>query len=354
MTVETDSLRGESSLAESLKRVCGDALLAVLFYGSRLTNTAPDRYSAYDLILVVTDYGSFYRRLRDAGRSRRAPLLLSLLNRWLPPNVISYPLDGRDGPLAKCLVLSATHFRRALRDWPRDHFCLARLVQQTELLLARDAGAAQLVSEGLAGARMSPLWWAAPSTDPPFTAEDLCRRMLEVSYGAELRPESGDRIQAVFEAQRDFLREAYDQVLEQGARSGILAREEGGYRLARVPGAWQRLRLRAYFFRSKVRTTARWLKHMVTFEDWLDYIVRKVERRTAMSLEITPWERRLPLLFLWPKTIRVLRWAAGRDSRGSDEGGPPPNSRNPVPRARSAGRKSPRSRAESPQHRDRP
>ena len=58
-------------------------------------------------------------------------------------------------------------------------------------------------------------------------------------------------------------------------------------------------RVRLYFLRSKLRATARWLKHVVTFDNWLDYIARKVERRTGMRMEIGPWERRLPYLLLF-------------------------------------------------------
>ena len=46
---------------------------------------------------------------------------------------------------------------------------------------------------------------------------------------------------------------------------------------------------------------------MLTFENWLPYLVRKVERRTGMRVELTPLERRLPLIFLWPRLFRVLR-----------------------------------------------
>ena len=53
--------------------------------------------------------------------------------------------------------------------------------------------------------------------------------------------------------------------------------------------------------------TARWLKHVLTFENWLPYVVRKVERRTGMRVELTALERRLPLIFLWPRLFRVLR-----------------------------------------------
>ncbi len=68
-----------------------------------------------------------------------------------------------------------------------------------------------------------------------------------------------------------------------------------------------RLRRAAYFNFSKLRVTARWIKHVLTFENWLPYVVRKVERRTGMTVELTALERRLPLIFLWPRLVRVLR-----------------------------------------------
>ena len=57
---------------------------------------------------------------------------------------------------------------------------------------------------------------------------------------------------------------------------------------------------------------------MLTFENWLPYLVRKVERRTGMRVELTPLQMRLPLLFLWPHLLRVLR------NRPADEAGSGP------------------------------
>ena len=67
------------------------------------------------------------------------------------------------------------------------------------------------------------------------------------------------------------------------------------------------MRLRLYFIRSKIRVTARWAKHVVTFNDWLTYVKRKAERRTGLTIELTPAEERWPLILLWPKAIKVLR-----------------------------------------------
>ncbi len=67
------------------------------------------------------------------------------------------------------------------------------------------------------------------------------------------------------------------------------------------------LRSEWYFRRSKVRATARWAKYVVLYNDWLDYVLRKIARRSGVTLELTARERRWPLIFLWPKAIQYLR-----------------------------------------------
>jgi hypothetical protein len=64
---------------------------------------------------------------------------------------------------------------------------------------------------------------------------------------------------------------------------------------------------RMYFRVSRLRATLRWAKYTLTYEDWLDYVVHKIHRRTDLQLTISSAERRLPLLLLWPKFFRVLR-----------------------------------------------
>jgi hypothetical protein len=49
------------------------------------------------------------------------------------------------------------------------------------------------------------------------------------------------------------------------------------------------------------------VKYVLTFDDWLGYVAAKVERRTGLRVELTPAERRWPLILLWPKFFRVMR-----------------------------------------------
>ncbi len=304
-------------LVGRLRETGGGGLAAVLAYGSRLVSASPDRHSAYDLVVVVEDYGAFYRALRDAGHTARSVTLLVTVSRVLAPTVIAFWPSPPEGPLAKCLVLSRTDFQRELGPRRLDHFCLGRVAHHISVVHSRDPETAAWVEERIAGARGMVLDWTLPFLARPFSVDGFCRRMLEISYAGEIRPEKGGRVSAVYEAQQETLRSIYTPILEAKVDAGVLERANGKYSAAHAPSPAARLRLNAYFGVSKARATTRWFKHMLTFDRWFPYIVRKVERRTGMTVEITPLERRFPFPLLLPKAFRVLR----AKDRGSRAGG---------------------------------
>lgn len=310
------SLEDARTLSAELAHAAGDTVEAVLLYGSHLLNATPDRHSAYDFVVLVTDYRTFYGSLKAAGEIHRPVWLLSSLARILPPNVIAFtPNDGQDG-IAKCLIISRDHFARALGPRPLDHFLLGRMIQRVALVWARDEASGAWVHDRLAEARGGVLAWVGPYLDDEFDAESVGRRILAVCYRGEFRPEAGDRSEKIFEAQREHFVKHLTPVLEGALAAGELASvgNEGAgaptparYRFAERPAGAVRRRWAWHFVRSKARVTARWPKHVLTFDNWLPYISRKVERRTGIKVELTELERRLPLIFLWPKVIKVLR-----------------------------------------------
>jgi hypothetical protein len=131
----------------------------------------------------------------------------------------------------------------------------------------------------------------------------------------EVRPEPAGRAAQLWEAQR----EAQLPVL-----AALFAGLEAAGEVRRVDGPspmWapsaptsssERRRLRLYFARSMVRATARWAKHVLSFEGWLDYIVRKASRHSGERIELSARERRWPLVFLWRRAFRYLRSKDGR------------------------------------------
>jgi len=309
---------------------CGH-VSAVLLFGSRLVDTSPGEHSAWDFVVLVDGYRSFYRAYAESAGHRRSPGLLAALARVLAPNIVAFMPDLSGQPTAKCMILTNRDFERALASDAKDHFVKGRMVQHVAVVHARDRKVRGWIERLLAEARREVLDWVAPYLDEPFDATSFARRMLRVSYSGEVRPESRDRVLEVFEAQRGALEEMYETALGALEVEGrvVRVREDEGpaeagpderrrhYRLAKRPGGLERIRLSAYWLRSKARATARWFKHVLTFDDWLTYIQRKVERRTGRPVEITARERRYPLIFLWPKVVRVLRTLP---ARREDEG----------------------------------
>ena len=294
------------ALARRLVEVAGGTVEGVLLYGSHLLRTSPDRHSAVDLVVIVEEYRPFYEALARASELHRPVGVMTALARALPPNVHAFaPDDGRLG-IAKYLLVSRADFERALGPEPPDHFILGRMVQRVGVLWTRDADAEGRIAAGIGAARARVLDWMAPYLTGPVDAEGLGRRLLEVCYQGELRPESTARAGRIFDAQAEHFAATLGPVLEAASTDGRMVPEGRRYVLARPAAASERRRWRRHFRRSKVRATLRWLKHTFTFVNWLPYIVHKVERHSGRRIELTRLERKLPLIFLWPRVVHVL------------------------------------------------
>jgi hypothetical protein len=334
-------------------------VLGVVFFGSQRTKASPDRFSAHDLFVVVEAYRPFYEALHAAGHLRRGPRLMAALSAVLTPSQISLRLpDGQGSNLhAKCSIITLDHLRRETSPRRRDHFTIGRLFQPAEIVFARDPTAQSDVLDALASAAAATYLWGRPFLPKAFDADAYLLTVLRVSLGREVRPEpTGRRAEALHEAQRDEQLPVFRALLQglhqdgelrlagepvgnraQPRRSGAVAVAEDGsgvvavakapgvvavakgekdasggttepfYGLARPVGSLERLRVGLYFRVSILRATLRWFKYIVTFDEWLDYLLRKVERHTGQKVELTPRERAHPLVFLWPRIYRYLR-----------------------------------------------
>jgi len=303
-----------AAVAERLAEAAGPFMRGAVHFGSTLTGSSPDRQSAHDLFVIVSDARGFFERTRPVLPAPRSPATLTWLNRRIPPDILHFP-GGPDDPGAKIFVIGEHDFDRALSGRARDHFVRGRLMQRVARVYARDEAAAAWLDECLERNRRLVVRWLRPWLPDPFGVEDFTRRMLDISYGGEVRPESSGRVDEVFQVQRDFLLDTYAAVLAAAADAGDLVREGPHFGYDPRPTAADRRRSRRWFARSKVRATLRWSKYMLTFDGWLDYLASKVERRTGVAVELTDRRRRWPLVFLWPEFFRVLR-ARGRRADG--------------------------------------
>ena len=297
-----------TSLAAMLARSFGESTVAIIHYGSHAQHSDARRERAFDFFVIVDRYRAAYDSLARTVGTTFSPRTASLLNRVLPPNVVAVNDHSRVPPLAaKCAVLSLVDLERECSHNARDHFVRGRLFQYVQLAWTRDRDARAMVTNAIISARVGSFTWGRTSLPPAFDAEQYFRALLERSFSGEIRPERGGRIDALLGAQREVVLRVYDALLQQLGRERILEARGNVYQLTNPVRALQALRTDWYFRASKVRATARWMKYVVLYDDWLDYVVRKVARRSGVTIELTARERRWPLIFLWPKAIQYLR-----------------------------------------------
>lgn len=181
----------------------------------------------------------------------------------------------------------------------------------------------EAILDALGRAHAETWTWVRPWLPVEFDADAYALRALEVSMGWEIRPEPEGRAAALWTAQRSLQRPVFEILLGELERAGELyPAEQGGeagesaapttdsaprWKPVRRTSRGEALRVRAYFWRSLVRATLRWAKHVVSFEGWLDYILHKAARHTGQPIVLSPRERRWPVLFLWGRVFRYLR-----------------------------------------------
>jgi hypothetical protein len=296
--------------AQELALAAAGTLDGLVFFGSRRTGAArSNAWSAYDVFVIVHRYRPFYEAMRRKGLSGKGARTMALLSRWLPPTQYSIRFGGSPVHLKAAVIRSDT-FHRETSPRRRDHFCIGRLFQPSRILYTRDGATREALVDDLVSAHAETWRWSRPWLPSAFDAEGYGRNALKVSMSWEVRPESPGRAEALWDAQREEQTPVFGALLSELAARGELgpaAGAEGLWSPTRPASGRETSHLRLYFRRSIVRSTARWLKHVLSFEGWLDYILHKAQRHGGEPVELTERERRWPLIFLWPRLYRHLR-----------------------------------------------
>jgi len=291
-----------------LANAFGPTAVALIHYGSHAHGAGATAESAHDFFVIVDSYRDAYRSLAATVGTRYRPGVATLLNRVLPPNVIAVTDASATPPArAKIAVLSLRTFRRACSRRSADLFVRGRLFQVARLVWARDDESRRAVVDATIEARAGSFEWGRTFLRTPFDVETYCRILLTTAFASEIRPETADRITGLLDAQRAALHAMYGPLLTWLRRSGALRQDDASYRVATSAGTWETFAAAVYMRRSKLRATLRWAKYVALYDEWLDYVVGKIARRSGVAIELSSRERRWPLIFLWPKAIRFLR-----------------------------------------------
>jgi hypothetical protein len=296
-------------LSEEIRRRCGAGTAAVVFYGSCLRKQTDE--GVLDFYVIVDDY-------RGSSPSRA----IAWLGAALPPNVFYIELRTGGGGSADAEILRAKYammsredFARATRPANLRPSIWARFSQPALAAWVRDDDARELLVRCARRSVLTALSWALPMLPDDrgtrrFDAESLWQRVFAETYASEMRPESRESIQSLFQAAPG----RFDAVTRAGlaafaAERGVSACWDGAPLEVTLPEdealstvqRWRRRRPLA-----KAVYLLQLLKTAVTFGDWLPYALWKLERHTGVKLEPSERQRRHPLIYGWPLAFRVL------------------------------------------------
>ncbi|HEY1586875.1 MAG TPA: hypothetical protein VGH63_14375, partial [Polyangia bacterium] len=135
----------------------------------------------------------------------------------------------------------------------------------------------------------------------PFQIDRFIDALLRLSYESEIRIVEPAKVTALFAAEPEHYRAVAEALLvELGARHDA---GRGGLIVpprAVAPHALLSRRLR----RSRRRALMRFPKYLITYDGWLDYLLKKLER-VGQPVALSEWQRRLPLILALPVLFRL-------------------------------------------------
>jgi hypothetical protein len=283
-----------TGMAEAIAAKHGAASRAVLFYGSCLRQQQLEGLML-DFYLIVSDYGAAYDKR-----------WLAAANRLIPPNVFYFEHGGL---VSKYAVLSEADFSHecSLVAWTVS--TAARFAQPSRLVWSADEAVARRAIDTIAGAAPTLLDWTLPMADDG-SPEGLWKRAFSLTFNAELRAERLSRPEALVEADP----ERYSRFGFEALR--VIARRHAGPDPTKTPLLMRREQMERWWRRKQAHgkrySIARLAKASFTFAGGAEYIAWKINRHTGAGIELTPWQRRHPLLAGISLLPRLLKSGAVR------------------------------------------
>jgi hypothetical protein len=296
--------RAAQLLTDAILEIHGDAVAAVLFYGSCLRKGTHE--GVLDFYVLVDGYRPAY-----------SSVYLAIVNRLVPPNVFFLSRETELGTLrCKYAVISGGDFERGVGPACRIPYLWARFSQPALLTHARDAEARGLAIRCCARAVVTLVqrlivFLPAHGGVPRFSPAALWREAFRRTFGSELRTESEEMVRANYEADPPRYDALTGLALEQLASEGVIeevAQRGASFEVHLARGRRLAGRYRWWLERplGKLLAFVRLFKNATTFGDWVPYILWKIERHTGRPVPVTERQRRHPFLFGWPVLARLI------------------------------------------------
>ena len=296
-------------VAEAICRRHGDAVLGILFYGSCLRKKTDE--GVLDFWVVVDDYGRAHSRPSHAWTNRIAPP-----NVYFFEHEFEHEAIGRTTLYSKYGILDRRAFELGTRLSSPHPYIWSRFSQPVRLVHCRDDAARRFFEHAVTEAIISMVgrlvcYLPAKGRWRRFSLAAFWQEAFRRTYACERRPEGEDSILDLYRVDE----ERYDRVGEWA----ISVLTERGHFESSIPhprsfeveipvSRARRQRIRWELMRRYARALGlvRLLKTAFTFDDWVPYVLWKLERHTGKRIETTERQRKHPFIFGWPIILPLL------------------------------------------------
>jgi len=301
--VDSKHDNGIELLLKEIRQKHGDALMAILVYGSWLRGK---RDTMLDFYVLVEDYHT----LDSAWQG--------WMCRLLPPNVyhIHHKAENTGTQTqelrAKYALLTLNRFREAMQKDFHSYFW-ARFAQPCDVLYARDETTRDILNDAFSQASSTFIGRVLSAMSDNFSSNELWTRGLSLTYQCELRTESSNRGESIY----DFDPAYYDGVTRSFARerNSLSDSDSDGMYVNKCSTFSRKLSALSWWLRriqGKLLSMLRLIKAAFTFNEPLEYLLWKIERHTGLYIEPTPLQLKHPLIFAWPLLWKLHRRGAFR------------------------------------------
>jgi hypothetical protein len=269
----------------------GDNVEAVILYGSWLRgkrDTLPDFY------VIFTDYDQL------------PSLWQKVANQLLEPNVYQLGLSKRNVQCsAKYATISLKHLEKKTTTGFHPYLW-ARFSQPCSILYVKNEKVQNTLNILIGSSEKRMMREALGMSPKSFTSTQLWETALTLTYGAELRAESQDKITLIVNHHQDYFESKVTQHSDTLGLSGAGNNEwtfecSNKYRL-KTKLRWKARRILGIFL-----SIARLLKATSTFNQPLEYLLWKIERHTGIKENATALQLKYPLIFSWPLIWKIFR-----------------------------------------------
>jgi hypothetical protein len=273
----------------------GKNLVAVIFFGSCLSEKSKSETSFKDFIVVVDNY----------RKTSNNPVKW-LSHFLLPPDLFHLSLS-KEGRAHGCkyYLISAPQLDEATGPNAKDLYLMGRLSKRIAVIHYRDRASLDLVIRTQERAMQRSAQLSLAMLDE-FDLEHFIKAVMRLSYLAETRLEDERKVDSLFLAHPEFYAQAYGRVLDELVAAGeVVEAGQGRWRPDRL--AVSRTGLDEFLVKSRKRFKARWPKMIITVDNWLDQLLGKLDRTYGIKIEIPAWERPIILITGWRHYFRLKR-----------------------------------------------